>query len=238
MIFIQIINGDAPATPHQCHYALISLWFSGVFIYKLHVWFGWDELLLPISFLFAYLFIYFVSLPVCKIARVPSVAWQRAWQWALLTLRPRPRTARALKIDPGRLTLIENKKNARRAVRRSHGSTGKRGHVGWWERWDMRLLQCTLGCDTGWAIRQVSPKFSYLWLIWCAPSVLNISQRWERTIASNKSNFPMLVNKKYGQLWKSLNWIVYKCKWNAFWLNNERWSNECAALLVFGKWQQ
>ncbi len=71
-----------------------------------------------------YLFIYFILLPVCKLARVPPVAWQRAWQWALLTLRPRPRTARALKIDPGRLTLIENKKNAR-AERRSRGSTGK-----------------------------------------------------------------------------------------------------------------
>jgi len=87
--------------------------------------------LLPTSPLFTYLLTYlfnnFVSLPVCKIARVPSVAWQRAWQWALLTLRPRPRTARALKIDPGRLTLIENKKNARRAERRSYGSTGKKG---------------------------------------------------------------------------------------------------------------
>lgn len=96
-------------------------------IYKLRVWFGLDDLLLPTSALFTYLFIYLFSLPVCKIARVPLVAWQRAWQWALLTLRPRPRTARALKIDPGRLTLIENKKNARRAERRSYGSTGKKG---------------------------------------------------------------------------------------------------------------
>lgn len=191
--------------PHPTNAITLSFPHDSVVFSFISLMSGLDETIFCCLYppcLLIYLFIYFVSLPVCKIARVPSVAWQRAWQWALLTLRPRPRTARALKIDPGRLTLIENKKNARRAVRRSHGSTGKRGHVGWWERWDMRLLQCTLGCDTGWAIRQVSPKFSYLWLIWCAPSVLNISQRWERTIASNKSNFPMLVNKKYGQLWK------------------------------------
>lgn len=205
-------------------YAACLVWMRRAFAVYIHL---------------VYLFIYFILLPVCKLARVPPVAWQRAWQWALLTLRPRPRTARALKIDPGRLTLIENKKNARRAERRSHGSTGEKEHVRWWEGWDMRLLQCKLRCDTGWANLQVSPKCSYLWLIWCAPSLLNIGQRWERTIPSNKSNFPMLVNtKNVGSYEKSVNWIVYERMWNAFWLNNERWSNECAALLVFGKWMR
>ncbi len=110
-----------------------------------------------------YLFIYFILLPVCKLARVPPVAWQRAWQWALLTLRPRPRTARALKIDPGRLTLIENKKNAR-AERRSRGSTGKMSML---DVGTMRYEIITVQAQMRYRLSESAgePKMSYLWLI-------------------------------------------------------------------------
>lgn len=112
-----------------------------------------------------YLFIYFVLLPVCKITSVPSVAWQRAWQWALLTLRPRPRTERALKIDPGRLTLIENKKNARRAERRSHGSTGKKEARRMVRMWGCEII--TVQARMRYRLRDSAgePKFSHSWLI-------------------------------------------------------------------------
>lgn len=182
-----------------------------------------------------YLFIYFVLLPVCKLARVPPVAWQRAWQWALLTLRPRPRTARALKIDPGRLTLIENKKNARRAERRSRGSTGKKGGMldgGNDEIWDYyRASSDVIPAER---IGRWAQNFLiYGWSDARRRFSISGSGENEQSRVIRAIFRCWWINKLWVVMKKSVNWIVYERMWNAFWLNNERWSNECAALLVF-----